>query len=163
LKPFGLRLAGLTSLSSSAIAAAAVALLLAMYLAFGLGALSAGQRFGAMNDALTLLAYILALPGVLATAAILPRGRPRLVGLGATVAIAAIVAIGVLQWQLITGALTFGQQIGPVSVAFLALGAWFILSGYLGPAIFHTASEPGSSPRSTSAIRCWRIASDGSC
>ena len=33
---------------------------------------------------------------------------------------------------MVTGALTFEQQIGPVSVAFLALGAWFVLSAYIG-------------------------------
>jgi hypothetical protein len=51
---------------------------------------------------------------------------------GALVALVAIFAIAVLQWQLVTGALTFEQQIGPVSIAFLALGAWFVLSAYLG-------------------------------
>jgi hypothetical protein len=103
-----------------------------MYVAFGLGATSAGQTFGGINDALILLAYILAAPGVLAAAGMLRSRQPRLAVLGALVAVGAIAAITVLQWQLVTGALTFEQQIGPVSIAFLALGAWFVLSAYLG-------------------------------
>ena len=52
--------------------------------------------------------------------------------IGASIAVVAIAVIVVLQWQLVTGVLTFEQQIGPVSVAFLALGVWFVLSAYLG-------------------------------
>ena len=124
--------AGAASLASSAIAAVALVLLVLMYLAFGLGATSAGETFGGINDALILVAYVLAVPGVLATAEMLRSRQPRLAVVGALVALGAIVAITVLQWQLVTGALTFEQQIGPVSIAFLALGAWFVLSAYLG-------------------------------
>ena len=60
--------AGVATLASSAVAGVAVVLLVLMYLAFGLGATSAGQTFGGMNDALILVAYVLAVPGVLATA-----------------------------------------------------------------------------------------------
>jgi hypothetical protein len=130
-----MRFAGLASLASAAVAAVALVFLVAMFGAFGVGATSAGRTFGAINDVLILVAYVLAVPGVLATAAILRSSRPGLVTLGALVALAAIGAIVVLQWQLVTGALTFEQQIGPVSVAFLALGAWFVLSGYLGAGI----------------------------
>ena len=124
--------AGAASLASSAIAAVALVLLVLMYLAFGLGATSAGQTFGGINDALILVAYVLAVPGVLATAGMLRSRQPRLAVAGALVALGAIVAITVLQWQLVTGGLTFEQQIGPVSIAFLALGAWFVLSAYMG-------------------------------
>ena len=127
-----MRLAGFTSIVSSAIAAVAVILLFGMYLAFALGATATGQTIGGINDVLTLVAYLLAVPGILATAALLRSRRPDLVALGAIVALASISAIVVLQWQLVTGALTFEEQIGPVSVAFLALGAWFVLTGFLG-------------------------------
>ena len=106
-----------------------------MFGAFGAGATAAGRTFGAINDALILVAYVLAVPGVLASAAILRSTRPGLVALSALVALAAIGAIAVLQWQLVTGSLTFEEQIGPVSVAFLALGGWFVISGYLGAGI----------------------------
>ena len=131
----GMRLAGLASLASAAVAAVAVILLFAMFGAFGVGATSAGQTFGGINDVLILVAYVLAVPGVLATAAVLRSSRPGLVALGALVALAALGAIAVLQWQLVTGAVTFEQQIGPASVAFLALGGWYVLSGYLGAGV----------------------------
>lgn len=130
-----MRLAGVASIASSGIAAVAVILLVAMYAAFGIGATSAGQAFGGINDRLSLVAYALAVPGVLATAMALSIARPLVVGLGTLLALAAIVAVVVLQWQLITGALSFEQQIGPVSLAFLALGVWFVLTGYLGAGV----------------------------
>ena len=67
-----MRVAGLASVASAAIAAVAVILLMLMFGAFGLGATSAGLAFGAINDVLTLVAYLLAAPGVLATAALGP-------------------------------------------------------------------------------------------
>lgn len=128
-----MRVAGVASIASSGIAAVAVALLGAMYGAFAAGATSAGQAFGGINDRLILVAYALAVPGILATAMALSIARrPVVVALGTLLALAAIVAIVVLQWQLVTGTLSFEQQIGPVSVAFLALGVWFVLTGYLG-------------------------------
>jgi hypothetical protein len=128
----GMRLAGLASLASAAFAAVALILLFSMFAAFGVGATSMGRTFGGINDALILVAYGLAVPGVLATAAILRPTRPILVVLAAFIALIAIGAILVLQWLLVSGAMTFEDQIGPVSVAFLALGGWFVLSGYLG-------------------------------
>lgn len=130
-----LRLAGVASIASSGIAAVAVILLAAMYGAFAIGATSAGQTFGGINDRLSLVGYALAVPGVLATATTLSIARPLVVPLVTVLALAAIVAIVVLQWQLVTGALSFEEQIGPVSVAFLALGVWFVLTGYLGAGV----------------------------
>ncbi len=128
----GMRVAGLASVASAVIAAVAVILLILMFGAFGAGATSAGQAVGAINDVLTLVAYLLAAPGVVATWALLRQRRPVLAGIGALLALGAIAAIVVLQWQLVSGALTFDQQIGPVSVAFLILGAWFVLSAHIG-------------------------------
>ena len=41
-------------------------------------------------------------------------------------------SIVVLQLLLLTDVLTFEEQIGPVSVAYLALGVWLVTTGYLG-------------------------------
>lgn len=128
-----MRLAGTASLASSGIAAVAVILFFAMSGAFAIGSTSTGQALGGLNDRLTLVAYVLAVPGVLATVTVLS-ARPPIVALGA-LALIAIVAIAVLQWQLIIGALSFEQQIGPVSVAFLALGIWFVATGYVGAGV----------------------------
>lgn len=127
-----MRLAGIVSLASAAVAAVALVPLMAMFGAFALGATSVGQTFGRLNDGLILIAYVLAAPGVLATSRILKSRHPVFAAVGSLVGLAAIVAIAVLQWQLISGFLTFEAQIGPVSVAFLVLGGWFMLSGYLG-------------------------------
>jgi hypothetical protein len=126
------RAAGLASLVSAGVAAAAVILLAGMFAAFGLGATVTGEALGGLNDRLTLVAYLLAAPGVIATWRILGGRRPALVALGAVVALASIVAVVVLQWLLVTGRMTFEEQVGPVSIALMTLGAWFVLSGYLG-------------------------------
>lgn len=130
-----LRFSGIASLMSAAVAGLAVALFIAMFVAFGLGMRSAGQAFGAVNDGLTLVAYVLAVPGVAATIVVLRSRRTMLVPIAGFVALAALAAIIVLQWQLVSGMLDFEQQVGPVSVAFIILGGWFVLSGYLGRGI----------------------------
>ncbi len=127
-----MRLAGLVSLVSAMVSAVALGFLIAMFVAFGVGAASVGRAFGAINDGLILVAYLLAAPGVVATMAVLHARRPGLTMAAGLFALAAIAAITVLQWQLVVGGLTFEQQIGPVSVAFLVLGGWFVLSGYIG-------------------------------
>lgn len=52
-------------------------------------------------------------------------------GVVAVVGLGAMVAIVWLQFPLITERLTFEQQIGPVSVAYVAIGAWFVAGGWL--------------------------------
>ncbi len=37
-----------------------------------------------------------------------------------------------LSLLLVTGVLTFEEQIGPVSIAYLGLGVWLVATGYLG-------------------------------
>jgi hypothetical protein len=43
-------------------------------------------------------------------------------------------AVASLQYLLVAGVLTFAQQGGPVSVAILVVGAWLLITGYLGQA-----------------------------
>ena len=128
------RIAGRMLLVSAPVAAVAVVLFVAMYASFAVGATSAALVFGSINDALTPVAYALAIPSVLAFSSILrphaPTAAAALAGLG----IVAMIAIIVLQVLLVSGLLTFEQQIGPVSIAFLAAGAWFILVGHLADA-----------------------------
>ena len=73
-----MRLSGLVSLVSAVVSAVALAFLIAMFVAFGVGAASAGRAFGAINDGLILVAYLLAAPGVVATMAVLHARRPGL-------------------------------------------------------------------------------------
>jgi hypothetical protein len=49
----------------------------------------------------------------------------------AAVGAVAIVIVMVLQWLLVTGTMTFEQQIVPVSIALLTVGAWMVGTGIL--------------------------------
>jgi hypothetical protein len=128
------RFAGRTLIVSGILAAVGVAFLVAMFASFAVGAREAALAFGRVNDVLILVAYLLAAPAVIAVRAIL---RPQVARAGdvlALVGIAAIAAIVVLQLLLVAGTLTFEEQVGPVSIALLVLGAWFVVAGWLGSA-----------------------------
>jgi hypothetical protein len=125
------RLAGAATLLSGVVSIAMVALLLAMYAAFAVGASAAAMAFGWVNDVLAIVVYGLALPAVVALHQVV-RGT----GEVRSLALAVIGAGGIagtiwLQWLLASGALTFQQQIGSVSVALLGVAVWMIGTGYL--------------------------------
>jgi hypothetical protein len=117
---------------SGAVATIAVVFLIAMFVSFAVGARSTGLTFGAINDVLGLIAYALALPLPLLLHGLLRRRSPVLSSGALVLGIGALVAIAILQAMLVLGALTFEQQIGPVAIAFIALGGWFVTIGYLG-------------------------------
>jgi hypothetical protein len=120
--------AGLLRLSGVVGAVGAVFLVL-MYAAFAAGARTAGLTLGWINDVSAIVTLPLALPGVLALHARLrPTAGPSsdallLLGIGAGGSIV------VLQVLLVSGVVTFEQQIVPVSIAFIVIGLWFILYG----------------------------------
>jgi hypothetical protein len=124
-------LAGASLRASGVVGAIGVAFLAAMFAAFAAGARPAGMALGWVNDVTGVITLPLALPGVLALHA---RVRPS-AGTGADalllVGIGAGGTIVVLQMLLVGGAVTFEEQIGAVSVAFLVLAAWFVLYGRL--------------------------------
>jgi hypothetical protein len=106
--------------------------LVAMFASFALGATSSGEMFGRINDTLVVAWGVVTLPLVAALHAMIRPAAPNLSRVATTIAIGSLVAIVVLQSLLVVGTLTFAEEIGPVSVAFLALGVSFVLSGYLG-------------------------------
>jgi hypothetical protein len=106
--------------------------LILMFAAFGAGAREPGMAFGFVNDVLGLVSCLLALPAVVALHRLLRSASTRLSLALAVLGLSAFSSVVVLQLLLITGVLTFEQQIGPVSIAYLALAAWFILTGRLG-------------------------------
>ena len=126
------RLAATLLLASGVVGGVSLVFLIAMFIAFGAGARSTGMALGFVNDMLGWVSCLLALPGVVAIHAMVRRAAPTislvLLGLG----LASFGAIVVLQLLLVTKVLTFEQQIGPVSIAYLALGVWLVASGYLG-------------------------------
>lgn len=123
------RVAGPLLLVSSILSAVGVAFFILMYASFAAGATSAGMSFGFVNDVLGLVVCVLTMPGVIALHELIGVRSPgrdlalRVLGLGS------LCAIVILQWLLVTGGLTFEQQIGPVALAYIALGAWFIVTG----------------------------------
>ncbi len=125
------RLGGWTAYASAAIAVVGLAFLMAMFIAFALGARPAGMVFGWINDVLVLVSYLLAVPVAITLYGLQRRQHQVLSALALIIGIGALASIVVLQWLLITGVLTFEQQIGPVSIAMLGLACWFVLTGYL--------------------------------
>jgi len=125
-------LVGRITVVSGVLAAAGIAFLIAMFASFATGAKSAGMAFGWINDVLVMLSYLLTAPAVLALRPLL---RPQAPILSAVLAVVGLVSIGatvLLQWLLVIGTLTFEQEIGPVSIVYLGLAVWFVLTGYLG-------------------------------
>lgn len=128
--PWG-RTAGRTALASGVIAAIGIGFLTAMFVSFAVGATSSGQVFGRINDVLVLISYLLTTPSVIAFYVLLRSHSAVLSGIVALIGIGAIVSIVVLQALLIAGVLTFEEQGGPVLVALLVLGGWFVVTGRL--------------------------------
>ena len=121
-----------TSLQASGvIGGVGLVFLFGMFAAFAAGQQSLGMRLGWVNDITGIVTLPLAVPAMLVLHDRLRPTAGRTGDLLLLVAIGATIAIVVLQVLLVTRVLTFEEQIGPVSIAFLALGAWFIATGRL--------------------------------
>jgi hypothetical protein len=124
--------AGRMTIVSGVFSAVGVAFLFVMYASFAIGAQSIGLVFGRINDVLIMIAYLLAIPSALALHELLRLRWPTLSRVLLVIGIGALIAIVILQALLVAEVLTFEQEVGPVSVALLVLGGWFIAMGYLG-------------------------------
>ena len=118
--------------ASGVVSAIGAVFLVAMFVCFALGAQSTGLVFGAINDAVVIVWGAIALPLPVALHGVLRPKSPVVSTLAMALGLAAIVAIMILQAMLLSGSLTFERQIGPVSIAFLALAVWLVAVGYLG-------------------------------
>ena len=110
-----------------------VATLVAMYVGSALGpsARDTALRIGSVNDALAIVAYGFVLPVVPTMYGLVREtGRVRSLLLAVVGAVGIFVTI-ILQWLLVTGVLTFDEQIGMVSLSLLAVGVWMVGTGYL--------------------------------
>jgi hypothetical protein len=121
-----------TSVLSGVVAAMGVVFLAGMFTAFAMEATTTAQALGRINDWLVLVAYLLAAPSVVAIWRMVRATAPALGALTLALGLGSIAAIVVLQWLLVTDVLSFEEQIGLATVAFLALGAWFVATGHLG-------------------------------
>jgi hypothetical protein len=91
-----------------------------------------GGLVGWFNDLLVVIQYALALPIAIALHAVFRRYNPGLSWLALIVGVAGILSVVILQALLLVRALSFEQLVVPVSIAILVLGAWLVITGYLG-------------------------------
>jgi hypothetical protein len=128
------QLASRLTYASGVLAAIGVAFLVAMAAAFAVDARPAAMVFGAANDVLVMVSYLLTAPAVLALVPLLRPRAPILSAFVAVVGLLSIAGIVFLQLLLVIGVLTFEQQIGPASIVYIGLAVWFVVSGYVGRA-----------------------------
>jgi hypothetical protein len=129
-----LRTAAWCAYGSAAVAAPGVLALIGMYAVL----FTYGERhpafspLGLTSDVAVLVQYALALP-IPVVLHQLFRARAPLISLTVMlVAMAAMLAIVVLQVLLLAGVLPFEEQIGFISSAFVILVIWFVATGQLG-------------------------------
>ena len=129
------RFARLCTAAAGVVAAVGVVFLGGMFAAFAIGAAPLAMTLGRINDVLILVAYPLAIPGVLGLWSLIRRRAPVRGGLVLILAVASAAAIAVLQALLVTEVLTFAEQVGPVSVALLGFGGSLMLLGAVGRSV----------------------------
>jgi hypothetical protein len=130
-----LRLAGRLTYTSGVLGALGVAFLVAMAAAFAVDARPAAMVLGWTNDVLVMVSYLLTALAVLALVPLLRPRAPILTAFLAVVGLLSIAGIVFLQLLLVIGVLTFEQQIGSVSIVYIGLAVWFVVSGYLGRSV----------------------------
>jgi len=115
--------------ASGVFGAIGLVFLIAMYVAFAVGARSSALTLGWINDVSAVITTPLALPGMLALHDRIRPGAGRAGGRLLVLGIGSSIAIAILQLLLVTGVLTFEQEAGPVVIAYLGFGAWLVLTG----------------------------------
>lgn len=124
-------LAGWCAIASGIVSVTGIVFLAVMYIGFFTDNL-AFQRFGTLNDICIIIQYLLALPITLVLHQRLKAQAPILSRAAMWIGIAGMIAVAVLQWLLVSGVLTFEEQVGLVIVALLIVGVWLLITGYLG-------------------------------
>jgi hypothetical protein len=136
------RFAGGALLVSAPVNAVGAAALIAMFIGFGVGERSVAMTLGRTNDILGLVGTALMVPAVFEIHALTGPDRRVVRAVLAVVGLGAMAAIIVLQALLVTERLTFEQQVGPVSLGYLAIAIWFGAGGWV-------ASRTGVMPHGT--------------
>ena len=91
-----------------------------------------GGPVGWFNDLLVLIQYGLAIPIAVVLHAAFRLYNPGLSWLALIIGVAGMLGVVVLQALLLVRALSFAQQVVPVTVAILVVGAWLVITGYMG-------------------------------
>jgi hypothetical protein len=125
------RVAGTALLASALVAIAGIVFLVLMFSAFAAGARAQGMVFGAINDTLVLISYLLVAPTVVLLHELLRTRWPGWSTAVTACGLAGIAGIVLLQGLLVAGVVTFEQEIGPVMIPFAAFTIWIITTGYM--------------------------------
>ncbi len=125
------RAAARTVRLSAVVSVVGLVFLAAMYIAFAIDAQPAALVFGWINDASAVVMCLLLVPSVIALHGLIDARDRVPSALVAASGMAGIAWVVALQTLLCLGVLTFEQEVGPVSVGFLALAAWFVAVGWL--------------------------------
>jgi hypothetical protein len=125
------RVAGWCAIVSGVVSVIAIVFLVIMYVGFFVDDIQL-QRFGPLNDVCLIIQYLLALPIALALHQLFRTHAPVLSRVAMLIGIVGMIAVVVLQLLLVVGVMTFDEQVGPVMVALLVAGAWFVITGHLG-------------------------------
>lgn len=123
--------AGGALLISAPVGAVGVAALIAMFIGFAIGERSTATTLGRTNDILGLISAALMAPAVIEIHALTGPDRRVIREVLAVVGLGAIAAIVWLQVLLVTERMPFEQQIGLVSIAYVAIAVWFVGGGWL--------------------------------
>lgn len=126
-----LRTAAWTVRLAGVLGAVGIVFLVGMYAAFAMDAPRTAMPLGWINDVLVLVSYLLLAPSVVAIHALTRPSAPAAAAIVAGLGLAGIAWVVLLQGLLVGGALTFEQEIGPVALGYLALGAWFVAGGWM--------------------------------
>lgn len=125
------RAAGRSAYVSSAVSAIGIVFLMLLYVGF-FANVELLLVFGPLNDVLIIVQYLFALPVAVALHRIL---KHQSAGLSLVAMLVAFVGIGgavVFQLLLITGVMTFSEQVVYASTFILVVGVWILITGFMG-------------------------------
>lgn len=125
------RLTSWAAKASAAVAGVGIVCLVLLYAGLGLE-IRTLQRFGPLNDLCVVLQYALALPVVRAFHRMLAPHAPGRIRVATLAAVTGILGTGFLQSLLLTGRMTFAEQVPYVSITVLLIGVWIVITGTLG-------------------------------
>ena len=125
-----IRAAGGFAIVSGIISAIGVVFLITMFVLFATPLKTLGLTFGLLNDICVAIQYLLTIPVALALYRILLPYNPALIRLATIVGIAMMLVVIGLQLALISGVVTFEQQVVWVSLAMIVgVGSWLVITG----------------------------------
>ena len=125
-----IRAAGGFAIVSGIISAIGVVFLITMFVLFATPLKTLGLTFGLLNDICVAIQYLLTIPVALALYRILLPHNPALIRLATIVGIAMMLVVIGLQLALISGVVTFEQQVVWVSLAMIVgVGSWLVITG----------------------------------